>query len=156
MALYDSIDLEWTWDGDYKFDEKGDVSDTSANYLNSIVQEVQTHIKSETLDWEKDITVGCNLSDFKGLPNNRETAKAIEDRIRSTLANQGIVKSGDLSIRVVPVHNNQVLILIRINAQPTTKNSLTPGEPLKIDFVYDNVENDIFFLADNTTAKRAR
>ena len=156
MAVYDSIDCLWSWDGDYGKDQLGDLADTSEDFLNSIVQEVQTFVKSETLDWEKDITVATDLSDFQGVANTRENGKAIEERVKSRLVNHNLVQPGDISVRVVPVHNNQVMIMVRISAQPTSKNGLSPGEPIKVDFIYDTVENGIFFLADNITARNMR
>lgn len=154
MANYDSIDLDWSWDGDFGIDVTGDVLDTSSNFLRSIVNEVQTVIKSESLDWEKDVTLGSDLSDFQGEPNTADTGQAIQDRIKAALVNQGIVQSGDLTVKVVPVHNNQVMIMIRINAEPSTRNGLGLGEQVKVDLVYDTLESGVFFLLDDNNKKQ--
>lgn len=154
MANYDSVDLDWSWDGDYAFDENGDIKDTSKDFLRSIVNEVATVVKSETQDWEKDITLGANLADFQGQPNTAQVGEAIQDRIKSALVNQNIIQSGDISVRVTPVHANQVLIMIRINVEPTTRNGLRPGDPVKIDLIYDTLENGIFFLLDNNLKRQ--
>jgi len=154
MANYDAIDLEWSWDGDYSIDENGDLKDTSADLIESIVQEVRTVIKSESFDWEKDPTVGANLNDFKGEPNNRFTGQAIQDRIKSAISNIGVAQSGDISVRVVPVHNNQVLILVRILAEASPGNSLEPGDLVRVDLVYDTLEDGVFFLLDDQVAKQ--
>jgi|SRR3990167_915262 len=156
MALYDSIDLNWSWDGDYGIDEMGDIQDTSTNLLTSLSNEIQTVIKSEPFDWERDITLGATLSDFHGQPNTREVAKALEQRIKSSLSNHGIVQLGDISVRVVPVHVNQTLVAIRVAAQATPRNGLVPGEPLKVDLIYDSLENSTFFLLANQVARRNR
>src|SRR5688500_1579290 len=104
MANYDSIDLDWSWDGDYAVDQYGDIQDTSRDYLLSLANEVQTVMKSESSDWEKDITLGANLVDFVGEPNTRETGSSLEARVKAAIVNQGIIQGGDISVRIVPVH----------------------------------------------------
>lgn len=146
MANYDSIDLDWSWDGDFAIDVTGDLKDTSSDFLLSLVNEIATVMKSETLDWEKDVTLGTNLSDFQGQPNTATIGGAIEDRVKAALVNQNIVQPGDITVKVIPVHVNQVLIMIRVAAEATPRNGLTPGEPIKVNLVYDTSENSVFFL----------
>jgi len=153
MALYDSIDLNFSWDGDYIRGKDGDLEDTSDDYILSIINEIRNIVKSETLEWEKDPTLGANLADFQGEPNSRETGIAIERRIIGSITNLNIVRSGDLNVRVVPVNIEQVLIIINLNAQPTPGNSLSAGEPVKITLVYDTVERSVFFLPLNQIAR---
>jgi len=146
MANYDSIDLDWSWDGDFAIDITGDLKDTSSDFLLSLVNEIATIVKSESLEWEKDITLGGNLGDFQGQPNVAAVGAAIEDRVSSSLVNQNIIQPGDVSVKVLPVHANQVLIMIRVAAEATSRNGLVPGEPVKINLVYDTSENSVFFL----------
>ena len=153
MAIYDSIDLDWTWDGDYLIDDQGDVKDTSDDLLKSLITEVTTICKSETLDWEKNISVGANLSDFQGEPNVRETGKAIEQRIKSKIVDLNIVQSGDITVKVIPVHIHQILVNILITAQPTSRNKLGYGERLRVSLAYDTIENSVFFLLDETPSR---
>lgn len=155
MANYDSIDLSWTWDGDYSVDEAGDIASTESDLIVSVITEVQNVMKSESFDWEKDISLGSNLSDFRGEPNSRKTGTAIERRMRSKISEIGIVQSQDINVRVVPVHANRILIMIRIAAESTPNNSLLPGEPVKVDLIYDTLERSTFFLLDDTLAKNA-
>ena len=153
MANYDSNDLDWSWDGDFSIDQNGDLSDTFRDLLLSITHEIQTIIKSETLDWETDPGIGANLSDFQGLANNREVGKLIENRIKSSVIDQGLVLNGDFQIRVIPTHANEVLISMSLAAAPTLNNGLTSNEPLQIHFTYNSNENNVFFLLEDYTQK---
>lgn len=156
MAIYDSTDLAWSWDGDLDIDLLGDIKDTRDVPLQAIIDVVQTIVKSETLEWEKDPMLGADLSDFQGEPNTRETGKAIEAQIKQALTAFKTINSSDLNVRVVPVHANQVLISILINATPTSKNNLTVGEPLQLSLIYDTLEHNVFFLLPNNVEKASR
>ena len=146
MALYDSIDLDWTWDGDFIEGEDGDIKDTAEDYITSLHNEIRTVIRSEYSDWQAHPVLGCNLSDFRGEANTRKTAEAIKARIISRLVAAGAVRQEDVFVRVIPVHAHQVLIIIRINTTPTVNNSLEPGEPTVVAFTYDSLEDSVFFL----------
>ncbi len=149
MANYDAIDLSWTWDGDFIIGEDGDLADTSADYLSSLENEVRTVMRSEFTDWQEHPILGCQLSDFRGEPNTRATADAIKMRIISRLTAIGIVRQEDLSVRIVPVHAHQVLVLIDISAAATVNNGLEVGESLIVAFTYDSLEDSVFFLPPN-------
>lgn len=154
MGNYNAIDATFTWDGDYIESDDGDIQDTSSDLILSIIQEVRNVVKSDSFDWEKDITLGANISDYNGEPNSREIGILIENRVKSAISNQGIVNNTDLNVRVIPVHANQVLIMIRIAATSTSGNSLSPGELIKVDLVYDTLEKGVFFLLDNKLASQ--
>jgi hypothetical protein len=156
MPNYDSIDLAWSWDGDLAIDDNGDIKDTQSNYLLALADTIQAVVKSESFDWEKDPLLGANLSDFQGEPNTRDVGKAIEDQIKIALTSQRIVNNGDVKVRVVPVHANQVMISIVVNTDPTSKNGLSPGEPLQLSLIYDTLENSTFFILDNNLEKSSR
>jgi hypothetical protein len=144
---YDSIDLDWTWDGDFIIDGQGDLKDTSEDFLLSFTNEVRTIIKSSLTDWREDPSVGSNLDDFVGEPNSIDTAVAIQRRISASLGI--IVSSSDLSIRVVPVGVNKVLIILTIQVQATPENKLVAGESIVINFLYDYFEEGIFVPLDD-------
>ena len=146
MGLYDTIDLNFSWDGDYTRGNDGDLGDTSDDFIQSLINEVRDCVKSEFGDWEKDPHVAGDLSDFKGEPNTRDTGKAIENRVKSRLVAMPLVSASDIQVKVIPVHINQILIAIRIQAVATSGNSLQPGEPIVVSFLYDTTEHDIFFL----------
>lgn len=154
MSNYDEIDSAWTWDGDFVISDNGDVQDTRSDGLESLRNEIHTIVRSEFGDWEKHPIHASNLSDFRGEPNNRETAQAIEERLISSITSSGLVSESDISIRIVPVHQHQVLILIRINAAATPNNQLEPGDSLVVAFTYDSLEDSVFFMPPSETEKR--
>ncbi len=146
MSNYDTTDLDFSWDGDYTKGLDGDLGDTSDDYIRSLTNEIRDCVKSEFADFEKDPHFAADLSDFKGEPNTRNTGKAIENRVKSRIVAVGLVKAQDIQVKVIPVHVNQVLIAIRIQALATAGNSLNVGEPVIASFLYDSMEHDIFFL----------
>ena len=156
MANYDSNDLDFTWDGDYIVGEDGDLGDTKDDYLRSFVTEIRTIVRSEFSDWEKYPLLGCNLSDFCGEPNSRQTAANMQERIISQIVSIGIVKRGDITVRIIPTGPNEVLVMLKISTAATELNSLTPGEPLVISYSYNSLEDSIFFLPIDQLEREAR
>lgn len=156
MANYDSIDTDWTWDGDYEVGDNGDLKDTSYDYIQSLINEVRTVVRSEYDDWQLHTMLGSNLSDFLGEPNNETVAKAIEERIVSAIATAGILDASDLRVRVTPVQNHIVLVTLTISAEATSKNSLVIGDPVIVSLVYDSLEDSIFFLPVNEVERLGR
>lgn len=142
----DNLDVWWNWDGDYEVGLDHDLKDTIADGLQSLIQEIQTVVKSESQDWELWPNLGANLDDFVGRPNNKITAEAIHDRIKMSIVSLGLVPENDLSVRIVPVHMNEVLIIINIAALPSPYNTLSELG-MTITFVYDYMEKGIFFLS---------
>lgn len=150
---YDTVDADFSWDGDYIVGDDGDLKDTSDDYIRSLTNEIRTLVKSNFGDWSADPSFAADLSDFNGEPNTRATGKRIEERIKSRLTSITIVQSSDLNVRVTPVHVNQVLVTIRVECVATSKNSLEPGEPVVVALVYDSTEHSIFFLPPVNTGK---
>jgi signal transduction histidine kinase len=147
---YDSQDLAFSWSGDLGIGLDGDLMDTSDNALTSLVNDIRDITKSEFGDWKKDQMLGANLSDFIGEANNRTNGAAIEDRVKSRLVSSGLVKSQDVTVRVTPIHINQVMINISVNVLATSLNGLTPGQPIVVSMVYNTTENGIFVSLPNT------
>lgn len=139
---YDSIDLDWSWDGDFLVDSTGDLKDTSDDLLLSVRNEISSLVKSELGDWREDSNIGATLSDFVGEPNNRETAENIQARLESQLSQVVFLK--DLSVRVTPVHIYRVLIMLSLEVLPTPENGLQSGEVLSTSFLYDYLENGVY------------
>lgn len=154
MADYDHIDADWSWDGDFAVDGKGDLKDTSYDTLKSLQNEIHTICRSEFGDWENHPVLGANLSEFRGEPNTRAIGQKIQDRLSIHISSVGLVNSNDLSVRVVPVHIHRILIILTINAAATVNNNLTPGDPLVVSFTYDSLEDSIFFLPPSETEKQ--
>lgn len=149
IGLYDAIDLEWDWTGDFAIGEDGDLKDTTYDTIQALLQEIQSLIRSKFKDWKNHPTFAANLHEFRGEPNTRETGKAIEERVYFALVNQNIVKPEDLSVRVVPIHIHQVAILIRISALATPQNSLVLGQPIVTTLIYDSVEDSVFYIPED-------
>lgn len=146
MALYDSIDCYFSWDGDYAIDDTGDLADTSDNLLASVVQEIQTIVKSEVGDWLADPSVGATLSDFVGSPNTQDTANKLYTRLIIKLTENGIVSREDLNIQIVPVGIYQVMIMISVSVAVTANNKLTAGQVVNVNIIYDTSENGILVV----------
>ena len=156
MSNYDSIDLDFSWDGDFVEGIDGDLGDTRDDYIRSLESEIHSVMRSEVGDWELDPGVGANLSDYRGEPNNRITATALEDRIVSRIVAIGIVKPEDVKCRVIPVGRHQTMASLHVNATATPGNRLEPNEPLAINLLYDSLEDSIFFLDESQTKRNAR
>ena len=143
---YDTIDLRWTWNGDYAIDTKGDLKDTVEDGLLSLKQELHTIAASELGDWEVYPGLGATLSDYVGEPNSRETANAINDRLRVAITTAGIVLEEDLDIKVVPIHRHRVLVIIRVNAMSTANNDLENNRLAVTALLFDFLEHGIWVL----------
>lgn len=143
---YDSIDLDFTWDGDFLTDQQGDLKDTSEDFLLSFRNEIFTVVKSDLKDWREEPGVGTGLGDFIGEPNVSDTGKSIEQRVRSALT--VIANSSDIDVRVIPVGVHKVLITITIQVLATPANGLVAGEALSVSFLYDYFERGTFVPLD--------
>lgn len=156
MANYDSIDLDFTWDGDFKIGDDGDIADTRSDLIQSLRNELHTILRSEFDDWELHPQLGANISEFRGQPNSRKIGRAMEDRIRTKVIGATIVQPEDIVVQVLPVGRHQVLTTITVNAASTPNNNLDPNEPLAIAFLYDSLEDSVFFLDESNTAREFR
>lgn len=156
MANYDAIDLDFTWDGDVSIGLDGDLADTRDDRLRSLENEIRTVVKSEFGDWQRDPGVGAGINDFRGEPNNRETARLMQDRLISRISSINIVQSEDIEVRIVPVGPHEVMGIIYIVATPTPKNRLRPGDYLIVAFSYDSFEDGIFFLKTDEAERAFR
>lgn len=141
-SIYDSVDLDFSWDGDFIVDDRGDLKDSSDDLLRSIKTEILTVVKSALGDWREDTSVGAGLDDFVGEQNSRETAEGIKLRLTSSLSS--IVNTSDLTLRMVPVNVYKILILMTLEVLPTVENRLQAGATISATFLYDYVENGIY------------
>ena len=156
MGNYDSRDLDWSWDGDFIIGEDGDFKDNSDDLIRSLETELRTVIRSEFTDWEKHPMLGCNLSDFRGEPNTREVAANMEQRIISGLISSGIVRQGDVSIRIIPTAQSEVMIMLAVTAVATSGNRLELGSELVTTFLYDSLEDTVISLPINQLERESR
>lgn len=141
-SIYDAVDLDWSWDGDFIPGPDGDLLDTSDDHLRSLVTEIATVVKSSLQDWRDNPEIGSGIDDFIGEPNDRETARNLQIRLQASLLQ--IVKGQDLSVRIVPFHIHKVAIFIAVQALPTRANHLNSFQPVTMTFVFDYQENGLY------------
>jgi hypothetical protein len=144
-SIYDDVDVAFGWTGDMLLD-RGDFKDTSYNTLQSLLDQIHVICASSLEDWEIYPNKGAGLNDFIGEPNTRSSADRTHDRVRLAITSAGLVLEDDLEVRVVPVHANKVLIVIRVSAIATAFNALLPNEVLQTAVVFDSLEQEVFFL----------
>ena len=140
--IYDSIDFDFTYDGDFVVDETGDIADTADDLLRSIKNEIFSYVISDLQDWREHPNIGSDLADFVGEPNVKATAEAIQSRLQASLSQ--IVASSDLGIRVVPVGIHKVLIILNILVKATVENRRQSGDTISISFLYDYFDRGVF------------
>jgi len=134
----DSVDLYWTVDGDLFFkDEDADVGLADADQNAILEGSIMRRLQSNIGDWRDQPEIGCNLSEFMGMPNTAETAALITDRIISSLTADDLVKGSDLNVDVVPIATNKILILLEVKALEAT----LEGDEILIGFTYDMRDN---------------
>jgi len=153
---YDTLDLDFSWDGDLVLGSDGDLGDNRDDGIRSLENEIRTVVKSEMGDWQHHPSLGANLSEFRGEPNTREIGKKIEQRVVSSLTNTGIVRLEDLKVRVVPTSVHAILIIITVTAQATPYNRLSQGESIVVSLSYDSLEDSVFFLPPSRTEWEGR
>ena len=139
---YDSIDWDFTWDGDLARDSSGDILDTSTDMLLSLRNEIFTIVKSDLGDWREESSVGSDLGDFVGESNTKDTAIAIQERVSNSLTI--ICSSNDINVRVIPTGTHKVLINIQVQVLATQQNGLKSGDTLLVSFLYDYFERGTF------------
>ena len=140
--VYDKNDLAWTFRGDIVISHNGDIMDTDADPLRSLFQEVTTRIKSDLGSWKLNPGIGASLSDFVGEPNNKLTAEAMKTRIKASLTKDGLVSSGDLNIKYMPIDIDRLMFRVSIKVAQTAKNA--GSENLQINVVYHYTENNVY------------
>ena len=149
MARLDEVDLYWSYDGDFGVGKDGDLLDTSDDLIQAKVQEIQSIVKSEIGDWKYHPNFAATLSDFVGKPNSRTTGTDIRDRIISVLVSNNVLSAGDFDVRVVPVDIHSVLVMIKVFAMATERNSLEQGQPIVVSLVYDTNEGSALYLPES-------
>jgi len=149
-SMYDSLDLSWSWKGDFKIEE-GDLSMNTSDALESIENEIITIVKSSNGDWQLHPLLGANLWKFVGEPNSRKNAEKIKDVLLTSLASSGVAQRRDLDVEVNALDLHNLYIRIRLSAIPTLNNRLVaPTNNPNIDDYAEGVE--IKFLFDTNTS----
>ena len=149
-GLYDGIDVRWSWGGDLLLGSDGDLADSESDQIQYLVDMIQTIVQGDVDDWEEHPSLGANLSDFIGEPNNRETGDKISKRVKIAIVTAGIASAQDTTVRVVPIDSSTVMILVKINAIPTANNSINVESGVVTSSVFDFSERGIIPLGDTT------
>lgn len=142
---YDSVDLEFSWNGDFQLGKDGDIADTYNDQIQTLIQNIQTVVNSELNDWKEHPALGAGLDDFVGEPNTKDTARQINARIVGALVQNNIVLEDDVTVKVVPVDRHTVFITITVTALATADNSLE-GTSVTTSLVFDYFERGVVFL----------
>lgn len=98
--------------------------------------------------------VGAGLDDYIGRPNTRAVGRELTERIQSRITSIGLIKRGDLSVRVVPISIHEVLVILTIEASSSPRNRLANGVPFTVTMVYNSTENNTFFVPPEGIAKK--
>lgn len=145
-GVYDALDAAWSWRGDFLPSDTNDLKDTSEDFLLSLCDQLHIVCASALKDWEIYPNRGATLDDFIGEPNTRTTGSHIHDRLRVAITSAGLVEEEDLDIKVFPVTNFKVVIVIRVSAVPTAYNKISAGEKIQVSLVFDSSEQQVSFL----------
>lgn len=141
MKAHRVNDLYWTWSGDLRLGNDGDLSETFPNELQSFIQEVQTRLRSELYDWQLHPHLGASLVDLIGRPNNRETAEAGKAHIIAALTKDGFVSRSLIGVQYSPVDVDQLLYIVRISLPDVTRD-----EVLKFSLLFNIKSFGVTFL----------
>lgn len=107
-----TTDLYWTLRGDLSFGADGDLRDTSFDALRSVWQEIRTRVQGHLGDWRIYPTLGSNLDDLVGWPNNKTTAENGKNRIIAALTRNNFLSSKSIKVRYVPWPDSSILYFI--------------------------------------------
>jgi len=144
-GVYDDIDVRFAYNGDFLLGDDMDLKDTSDDTIDSMIEQLHDVAASAFQDWELYPNRGATLDDFVGEPNTRETGDRIHDRLKLSIIAAGILAEEDMEIKVIPVHINKVLVMIKVSAIATPTNSLGSGNNIVVKFVFDYLERGVFF-----------
>lgn len=145
-SIYDNVDLRFSWSGDFLLGEDGDLGTSEGDILTSFIDQIHDILASSSKDWEIYPNRGATINDFIGEPNSETTAKKLHDRVRISLTSAGVIREQDLKVRIIPVQINRILIILNVSVIATSLNGLTPGEDIKLAYVFDTIEQEVFFL----------
>ena len=142
--VYDKSDLYWTTRGDYLIGNEGDVMDTEYDPLRSFIQELKTRVESDQGDWVVFPTVGADLRDYVGEPNNATVAEGIKTRLLAAFARDGFVLNQDMKIQYMPIDRDKLLIRASIKVAPTAANGNSNN--LILTMAYNYSDNNVYFV----------
>jgi hypothetical protein len=133
-----TIDFYWTLDGDLAVGKDGDIRDTSFDILRSEWQEIRTRVQSGYNDWALHPTLGANLDELIGKPNNKLTAEEGKSAIIAALSQGGFIRKEAISIRYIPLAKHWLMYQISVKVYVTDTGQT---RLLKTQLLYDTVED---------------
>jgi hypothetical protein len=133
-------DFYWTLDGDITYGRNGDIRDTSFDSARSIFQEIRTRVRSAFRDWAVHPSMGANLDESLGRPNNRLTAEEGKGKIIASLVWNGFLRKEAIRVRYVPISKHQIAYFIQVTiVLPETGES----RMLQTQVLYDTEESSL-------------
>lgn len=136
--------MDWKTDNDGDLViEGGDLAQaTDSEALN---QKICFLLRTGLFDYAADPTVGAGLDQFRGNPNSRETAGAIERAATRALLADGEITSDSLFVRVVPLDPH--LLALYVFVVPRFTGIV---DPIRLQFNIDLNTGDITTVTGET------
>lgn len=141
MRPYRVNDLLWSWSGDLRIGNNGDLSVTQPHELLSFIQEVKTRLRSSLYDWKLHPQLGASLDELIGQLNNRTTAESGKACIIASLVRDGFVTRSFIGVRYMPVDVDQLLYNVTIKLP-----DITQDEILKFSLLLNISNFDVTFI----------
>ncbi len=127
-SIYSLKDLKLTIGGDLVVGPDGDLQVVSAG--ETVSQDIMVRLKTYRDESPLMPGMGCRISDYAGYPNTRETGDEIETEVIRALTDKGYVSKETLYVRVVPVRDDEGKLLLVVDPDDSTQDTL---EPLEFD-----------------------
>lgn len=116
-ALSTVTDLYFTDAGDFVEGDNGDILDTKNYQFRGAIQRIITRVMSTRGDWRLQNSVGANIMEFRGKPNNRAIGELIKTRITSELVNGKVLRTNNFTVDVTPISPTQIAIIVAVGNQ---------------------------------------
>lgn len=124
--IYNLKDLRLSIDGDLVIGPDGDLDVVRAGEL--VSQDAMIRLRTYFNEAPLMPNIGSVVADFAGFPNTRETGEAIEEAVIEALTTKGYIQAEYLYVAVVPVPEDSGKLLLVIDPDTQTENSLAPLE----------------------------
>lgn len=114
MPRYNKTDLDLSKDGDLTIDETGDLALSFDE--DCAKDDISVRLLTQNPDWYDYPSIGADLDEMIGEPNDRKTAEEIIKRIRACLTMYNLIPASDLDVVAIPVSQDEVLFYIAITS----------------------------------------
>lgn len=114
MGSYNEIDIEVSPSGDLVIDSDMDLK--LAKPSGVLKQDIAFRARTEDLDFEPHPHIGADLQSLVGEPNTKESALSAEDKLLRSLTKDGRIIANDVSIKAVPINNDEIVLYTFINS----------------------------------------